>query len=74
MRPAPSVSDPLIGVRLAPGLWDFAEAYLENASNAAYPPASRAVAAKNGVAQRIPPPAKRDEMVCLGTCLSDLTH
>ncbi len=47
------------------GLWDFTEAYLSNASDAAYPPASRALAAKNGAAQRIPPPAKRDEIVRL---------
>ena len=63
---APAITDPHIGLRLAPGLWDFTEAYLRNASDAAYPPASRALAAKNNAAQRIPPPGKRDEIVRLG--------
>ena len=48
------------------GLWDFTEAYFNNASAAAYPPASRALAMKNGVLQRIPPPAERDQMVRSG--------
>ena len=61
---------------LLPGLWDFTEAYLANATAANYPPAARALALKNGVPYRIPPPQQRHQlsMVLLTSAVSAPTH
>lgn len=57
-----------------PGLWDFTESYFTNASDVDFPPASRAVAVKNGMPQRIPPPESRHEIVRLGLRLLHDSH
>ena len=61
MQDSPPVhcSYPKLGV----GLWDFTAAYLKDASENSYPPASRALAEKNGVSERIPPPQDRGQGV-----------
>ena len=60
-----SASLSLTPPRLDAGIWDFMESYINNASEADYPPALRALAVKNELTQRIPPPEDRGQGVRL---------